>query len=254
MKAMTEITLRLRSIVRLVSKEELARRRLLHNKAEQVLVLLLPRSLSLVSVDWCAAGIEGLFREEWESLWREEWLGCCIWLLICLRLFVYTAFAHAQIFALHINNNMDLPPWGLPLNVYTLPCMAVNSSRHLELHCTPPGPPYTTDLHLVTNCGKMTVLDKLLPRLKEEGSRVLLFSQMTRTLDILEDYCIWREYKYCRLDGQTPHSERQVWWYIVCDLCSWFFFNFSISFWIVIYDNSYQVYICATHVCKISLI
>ena len=88
--------------------------------------------------------------------------------------------------------------------------MAVNSSRHLELHCTPPGPPYTTDLHLVTNCGKMTVLDKLLPRLKEEGSRVLLFSQMTRTLDILEDYCIWREYKYCRLDGQTPHSERQV--------------------------------------------
>ena len=147
--------------------------------------------------------------------------------------FVYTAFAHAQIFASHINNNMDLPPWGLPLNVYTLPCMAVNSSRHLELHCTPPGPPYTTDLHLVTNCGKMTVLDKLLPRLKEEGSRVLLFSQMTRTLDILEDYCIWREYKYCRLDGQTPHSERQVWWYIVCDLCSWFFFNFSISFWIV---------------------
>ena len=56
----------------------------------------------------------------------------------------------------------------------------------------------------------MSVLDKLLPKLKEEGSRVLLFSQMTRTLDILEDYCIWRELKYCRLDGQTPHTERQV--------------------------------------------
>lgn len=33
---------------------------------------------------------------------------------------------------------------------------------------------------------------------------------MTRMLDILEDYCFWREYEYSRLDGQTPHEERQV--------------------------------------------
>ena len=56
----------------------------------------------------------------------------------------------------------------------------------------------------------MTVLDKLLPKLKAEGSRILLFSQMTRMMDILEDYFIWRNIKYCRLDGQTPHSERQI--------------------------------------------
>ncbi|MEE6526752.1 hypothetical protein FKM82_027567 [Ascaphus truei] len=31
---------------------------------------------------------------------------------------------------------------------------------------------------------------------------------MTRVLDILEDYCMWRNYKYCRLDGQTPHDDR----------------------------------------------
>ncbi|KAF2987991.1 hypothetical protein EK904_003059, partial [Melospiza melodia maxima] len=73
-----------------------------------------------------------------------------------------------------------------------------------------PGPPYTTDMHLVTNSGKMVVLDKLLPKLKEQGSRVLIFSQMTRVLDILEDYCMWRNYEYCRLDGQTPHNERQA--------------------------------------------
>ncbi|KAK0042721.1 SWI/SNF-related matrix-associated actin-dependent regulator of chromatin subfamily A member 5-like [Biomphalaria glabrata] len=72
-----------------------------------------------------------------------------------------------------------------------------------------PGPPYTTDQHLVDNCGKMVILDKLLPRLKEQGSRVLIFSQMTRMLDILEDYCFWKCYEYCRLDGQTPHEERQ---------------------------------------------
>lgn len=41
----------------------------------------------------------------------------------------------------------------------------------------------------------MVILDKLLPRLKEQGSRVLLFSQMTRMLDILEDYFFWRGYK-----------------------------------------------------------
>ncbi|XP_069545380.1 SWI/SNF-related matrix-associated actin-dependent regulator of chromatin subfamily A member 5 isoform X1 [Brachyistius frenatus] len=73
-----------------------------------------------------------------------------------------------------------------------------------------PGPPYTTDLHLVVNSGKMVVLDKLLPKMKQQGSRVLIFSQMTRVLDILEDYCMWRNYGYCRLDGQTPHEERQI--------------------------------------------
>ncbi|XP_076446888.1 SWI/SNF-related matrix-associated actin-dependent regulator of chromatin subfamily A member 5-like [Babylonia areolata] len=72
-----------------------------------------------------------------------------------------------------------------------------------------PGPPYTTDYHLVENCGKMAILDKLLPRLKENDSRVLIFSQMTRMLDILEDYCFWRGFDYCRLDGSTPHEDRQ---------------------------------------------
>ncbi|XP_078060888.1 SWI/SNF-related matrix-associated actin-dependent regulator of chromatin subfamily A member 5-like [Mustelus asterias] len=72
-----------------------------------------------------------------------------------------------------------------------------------------PGPPYTTDTHLVVNSGKMVVLDKLLPKVKEQGSPVLIFSQMTRVLDILEDYCMWRNYEDCRLDGQTPHEERQ---------------------------------------------
>ncbi|KAJ3615181.1 hypothetical protein NHX12_018749 [Muraenolepis orangiensis] len=73
-----------------------------------------------------------------------------------------------------------------------------------------PGPPYTTDLHLAVNSGKMMVLDKLLPKMKEQGSRILIFSQMTRILDILEDYCMWRNYGYCRLDGQTPHEDRQI--------------------------------------------
>ncbi|CAG8506988.1 12527_t:CDS:10, partial [Acaulospora colombiana] len=71
-----------------------------------------------------------------------------------------------------------------------------------------PGPPYTTDEHIVDNAGKMIVLDKLLKRLKAQGSRVLLFSQMSRVLDILEDYCIFRGFEYCRIDGQTKQEDR----------------------------------------------
>lgn len=71
-----------------------------------------------------------------------------------------------------------------------------------------PGPPYTTDEHLVFNAGKMLVLDRLLKRLQAQGSRVLIFSQMSRLLDILEDYCVFRQYKYCRIDGGTAHEDR----------------------------------------------
>ena len=73
-----------------------------------------------------------------------------------------------------------------------------------------PGPPYTTDEHMIENCGKLNILDKLLPKLKEQGSRVLIFTQMTRILDILEDYCWFRKHSYCRIDGQTPHEERDT--------------------------------------------
>ena len=71
-----------------------------------------------------------------------------------------------------------------------------------------PGPPFTTDEHIIENSGKLSVLDKLLPKLQEQGSRVLIFTQMTRILDILEDYCWFRNYNYCRIDGQTPHEDR----------------------------------------------
>ncbi|XP_031497207.1 ISWI chromatin-remodeling complex ATPase CHR11-like [Nymphaea colorata] len=73
-----------------------------------------------------------------------------------------------------------------------------------------PGPPYTTGEHLITNAGKMVLLDKLLPKLKERDSRVLIFSQMTRLLDILEDYLMFRGYLYCRIDGNTGGEDRDA--------------------------------------------
>lgn len=71
-----------------------------------------------------------------------------------------------------------------------------------------PGPPYTTDEHLVHCCGKMMVLDKLLTKLKLQGSRVVLFSQFVIMLDILEDYMTWRGHEFRRLDGNTPYEDR----------------------------------------------
>eukprot|EP00878_Enallax_costatus_P003452 GHUV01003663.1.p1 GENE.GHUV01003663.1~~GHUV01003663.1.p1 ORF type:complete len:1042 (+),score=456.73 GHUV01003663.1:458-3583(+) len=72
-----------------------------------------------------------------------------------------------------------------------------------------PGPPYVTGDHLMENSGKMVLLDKLLKRLQERGSRVLVFSQMTRMLDILEDYCVYKGMGYCRIDGNTGGDDRE---------------------------------------------
>lgn len=63
--------------------------------------------------------------------------------------------------------------------------------------------------HLIANSGKMVLLDRLLQKLISTGSRVLIFTQMTRMLDILEDYCRMRSYSYCRLDGSTLGEERE---------------------------------------------
>jgi SWI/SNF-related matrix-associated actin-dependent regulator of chromatin subfamily A member 5 len=64
--------------------------------------------------------------------------------------------------------------------------------------------------HLIDNCGKLTMVDKLLKKLKERGSRVLIFTQMTRILDILEDFMVMRGYQYCRIDGNTTHEDREA--------------------------------------------
>jgi SWI/SNF-related matrix-associated actin-dependent regulator of chromatin subfamily A member 5 len=69
--------------------------------------------------------------------------------------------------------------------------------------------PFTLDTHLITNSGKLQMLDRLLEKLEKQGSRVLIFSQMTRVLDILEDYCFLKKYNYLRIDGQTSSEDRE---------------------------------------------
>jgi DNA helicase INO80 len=49
----------------------------------------------------------------------------------------------------------------------------------------------------------MKFLDGLLAKLQQGNHRVLIFCQMTKMLDILEDYLCWRKYTYYRMDGST---------------------------------------------------
>ena len=50
-------------------------------------------------------------------------------------------------------------------------------------------------------CGKLTLLDKMLRQLRTQGHRVLIFSQMTKMLDLLEDFLDGIGIKYERIDG-----------------------------------------------------
>lgn len=68
--------------------------------------------------------------------------------------------------------------------------------------------PFQLGEHLVDTSGKLYVIDKLLAHLKQRGHRVLVFSQMTRMLDIIQDYLGYRGYSYERLDGSVRGEER----------------------------------------------
>ncbi|XP_030636033.1 chromodomain-helicase-DNA-binding protein 3 [Chanos chanos] len=57
--------------------------------------------------------------------------------------------------------------------------------------------------------GKLMLLQKMLRKLKEQGHRVLVFSQMTKMLDLLEDFLDYEGYKYERIDGGITGAQRQ---------------------------------------------
>ncbi|KAI9320048.1 SNF2 family N-terminal domain-containing protein [Dichotomocladium elegans] len=61
---------------------------------------------------------------------------------------------------------------------------------------------------LVENSGKMVLLDKLLTRLKNDGHRVLIFSQLVTMLDILADYMVLRGHPFQQLDGRMRGDDR----------------------------------------------
>ncbi|XP_042178611.1 chromodomain-helicase-DNA-binding protein 1-like isoform X1 [Oncorhynchus tshawytscha] len=70
--------------------------------------------------------------------------------------------------------------------------------------------PFEMGEHLIQASGKLCLLDSMLAYLHQGGHHILLFSQMTRMLDILQDYMEYRGYRYERLDGSVRGEERNL--------------------------------------------
>ncbi len=66
------------------------------------------------------------------------------------------------------------------------------------------------DERLVQAAGKLVLLDRMLTKLHASGHKTLIFCQMTKMMDILEDYLEMRSWPCHRIDGMVPWSERQA--------------------------------------------
>jgi len=62
---------------------------------------------------------------------------------------------------------------------------------------------------LIYDSAKLARLDALLQELKMGDHRVLIYFQMTRMMDLMEEYLIYRQYKYLRLDGSSKLEDRR---------------------------------------------
>lgn len=106
--------------------------------------------------------------------------------------------------------------------------------------------------NLILSAGKMVLIDKLLPKLKANGHRVLIFSQMVRCLDILEDYLVYRKYPFERIDGRIrgnlrqeaidryskPGSDRFV--FLLCTKAGGLGINLTAADTVIIYDSDWN--------------
>ncbi|KAK0222448.1 SNF2 family N-terminal domain-containing protein [Armillaria nabsnona] len=111
------------------------------------------------------------------------------------------AFATPPVVALDIPR-IALP--SLPINQITRDFDAVLHKSSVKLQIAFPDP-----LLLQYDCGKLQQLNLLLREKKAGGHRVLIFTQMTRILDILEIFLNFHGYLYLRLDGATKIEDRQ---------------------------------------------
>ncbi|XP_030489988.2 ATP-dependent helicase BRM [Cannabis sativa] len=100
--------------------------------------------------------------------------------------------------------------------IYTAKVYKTLNNRCMELRKTCNHPllnyPYYSDLSkefIVRSCGKLWIMDRILIKLQRTGHRVLLFSTMTKLLDILEEYLQWRRLVYRRIDGTTSLEDRE---------------------------------------------
>jgi len=104
---------------------------------------------------------------------------------------------------------------------------------------------------LVDSSGKMILVDKLLPKLKKDGHKVLIFSQMIRVLDIIEDYLIKKDIEFERIDGNVSEIDRQaaierfaiekdVFVFLLCTRAGGVGINLTAADTVIIYDSDWN--------------
>ena len=112
----------------------------------------------------------------------------------------------SALYPINANNEAALLHSKLPPSKYPatnlLPAPASQKQRFTQIEVP-------SMRRFVTDSGKLARLDRLLRDLKEGGHRVLLYFQMTRMIDLMEEYLTYRNYKYCRLDGSTKLEDRR---------------------------------------------
>merc|ERR1712142_850174 len=87
---------------------------------------------------------------------------------------------------------------------------AVNHPYLIEYPVTEDGNFYDSGPAMIDVCGKLAVLDQMLEQLSSTGHKTLIFSQMTKMLDIIGDYCNMKQWNYSRLDGSMNFLDRQA--------------------------------------------
>ncbi|KTW31600.1 hypothetical protein T552_00238 [Pneumocystis carinii B80] len=100
-----------------------------------------------------------------------------------------------------IDNNIDLNIIEYPVeNILGRPLLEKSSFGRLRMPAMS---------RFVTDSGKLAKLDELLAVLKAGGHRVLIYFQMTKMIDLMEEYLTYRQYKYLRLDGSSKINDRR---------------------------------------------
>eukprot|EP00092_Neocalanus_flemingeri_P007907 GFUD01008533.1.p1 GENE.GFUD01008533.1~~GFUD01008533.1.p1 ORF type:complete len:945 (-),score=300.16 GFUD01008533.1:289-3123(-) len=87
---------------------------------------------------------------------------------------------------------------------------SVNHPYLIEYPVTEDGAFYDSGPDMIDICGKLQVLDQMLEQLMAGDHKMLIFSQMTKMLDVLGDYCNMKKWKFCRLDGSMNFVDRQA--------------------------------------------
>ncbi|VDN97488.1 unnamed protein product [Rodentolepis nana] len=118
-----------------------------------------------------------------------------------------------------------------------------------------PSKPYNEEQQMfnamLNASGKLVLIHKLLPKLKAGGHKVLVFSQMIRVLDILEDYLVYQGFSYERIDGRIHGllrqeaidrfcNDKQKFVFLLCTKAGGLGINLTAADVVIIYDSDWN--------------